>query len=1191
MGEVWKAWDPGLNRWTALKFIKQESEATLARFRRESILAARLDHPNIARLYEFAIHDGRPFIAMQYIDGVTLRRSPPGGVREIVRLIRDAARALDHAHSLGIVHRDVKPENLMVSAGAVYVMDFGLARSIETASSISASGFAIGTPLYMSPEQAQGTRQIDGRADVWSLGATLYHLVCGRPPFEGEAMLDVLLAIIGEEPIPPRSIRSELDAGLEAVLLKCLQKRPEDRYASGATLADDLDRWLSGATLSVAGPRFVVKRPRTLIAVLVALVIVGGLGAAIWRTTAGAATARESLLRELRRTAASCLDAALQKRRTGDLPGMAVFAQRTEAICLRVQREAPGLAEPHVLLGRIYRAQMRLDEALREQETALALSPGDPVARLEHGLVCVRKYDALMEAADDAWAASMAIRAGGRPGIAGRVPPRHQLENREAATWRERALHDLRGLEDPIAAALVAWLEDQPSAALFEKAAVESPETEEAFEWRARLARGHRRFDDAIRWYTEGIDRDQGYLPYRTGRAQAHGDRARRSAAAGADASADFALAIADCDAALRLQADDVDLLRRRARLLVNAAISAASRGADASGLYDRALADFDAALARRPESPELLRSRASMLGSRARTDQLRGLEAVETYDRAIADATRAIDADRAHYEGWYTRGVTRLNYAGCLHDLGRPSTEIWTACLADLDETLRLRADVAEIWYVRGYARGRAEEHRADGVEAHVTLGIADFTEALRLDPTFDDALLQRGDALSTLAARRGGAFDEAERDFQEALRLAPGRDEAWHRAGWFHLQCAGLLSRRGEDPSRHRQAAFDCYEKAVQLNPGRDENWVGRGRARAALKQDDALVLADLAKATTINPGRSEGWYYLGVHVSAMGARLQNEGSDPGAVYQRALDAFERAVKAQPGNSHGWSARAELHWNWGVFLAARRLDPTRHWLDAISALDRAIGLGSPRRDLHELRGRVRGDLAFFRRETGRECADDWGRAADDFAVTLKASPERLDLVQRRATCRYQQGLDLKRRRLDPTTAFEEAIVDWTALVKATPSHETHRGRASARGNLGSVRMSRGMEARDLLAGAIEDYTEAIRLNPEAAETWRDRGSTRCILAQSLATTREDPRGHIDDGIRDLDKAIELDARDALAFDMRGTALVMRGIINAAPDDLRRAISDLEKAVELKPALKASVGPKIADARKRLGE
>lgn len=252
MGEVWKAWDVPLRRWVALKFLKGD-ETDLPRFLREGRTAAGLIHPNIAVVYESGEIDGRHYIALQYVHGVTLENFPRKDRPLLVRLMRDVARAVEHAHGQGVIHRDLKPANLMVEheetgSSHVVVMDFGLARPLETGHTLSVSGVVLGTPAYMSPEQARG-EPAGPRSDVYALGATLYDLLVHRPPFVGRNLPELLDKLQKEEPRPPRDLDPRVDRDLETIALKCLEKDPARRYDSARAVADDLDRYLRGDTI------------------------------------------------------------------------------------------------------------------------------------------------------------------------------------------------------------------------------------------------------------------------------------------------------------------------------------------------------------------------------------------------------------------------------------------------------------------------------------------------------------------------------------------------------------------------------------------------------------------------------------------------------------------------------------------------------------------------------------------------------------------------------------------------------------------------------------------------------------------------------------------------------------------------------------------------------------------------------
>ncbi|HLY74542.1 MAG TPA: serine/threonine-protein kinase, partial [Planctomycetota bacterium] len=254
MGAVWKAWDKKLTRWVAIKFLLVEESEAIERFGREAKLAARLRHPNIAAIYEVgeapskeAGQSIRHYLAMEYIDGRTLAECKLSRL-QLLDLFVKVARAVDSAHKGGVVHRDLKPPNIMVTSDLwPYVMDFGVAKAIAIENSQSVSGTVVGTPAYMPPEQAEGRLSgIDGRSDVYSLGATMYAVLLGRPPFEGMSVMEILRKVSTEPVRPPRQVDPSFPADVEAIILKAMSWDPKDRYPTAGALADDIARHLEG---------------------------------------------------------------------------------------------------------------------------------------------------------------------------------------------------------------------------------------------------------------------------------------------------------------------------------------------------------------------------------------------------------------------------------------------------------------------------------------------------------------------------------------------------------------------------------------------------------------------------------------------------------------------------------------------------------------------------------------------------------------------------------------------------------------------------------------------------------------------------------------------------------------------------------------------------------------------------------
>ncbi len=251
MGRIFRAEDPKLRRAVALKLLRRDDPELLQRFLQEAQLQARVDHPNVCRVYEVGEWRGQPYIAMQYVRGESLREAGAGLPREtLLELMVQVCEGVHAAHRVGLVHRDLKPANLMVERteeGGVRacVLDFGLARGQE-GGGVTQTGHVMGTVSFMSPEQARGeSGQLDRRSDVYALGATLYTLLAGRPPFEGEG-LDCMARIVKDDPVPLRRFVPDLPADLETVVLSCLEKDPRRRYPTARALGEDLHRILDG---------------------------------------------------------------------------------------------------------------------------------------------------------------------------------------------------------------------------------------------------------------------------------------------------------------------------------------------------------------------------------------------------------------------------------------------------------------------------------------------------------------------------------------------------------------------------------------------------------------------------------------------------------------------------------------------------------------------------------------------------------------------------------------------------------------------------------------------------------------------------------------------------------------------------------------------------------------------------------
>ncbi len=290
MGVVFQARQLSLNRPVALKMIlagQLADDREVRRFYTEAEAAGNLDHPGIVPIFEVGQHEGQHFFSMGFVEGQSLSQRLAQGPlppREAAEIIRRVSEAIEYAHRRGVIHRDLKPANILLDLqGNPRVTDFGLAKKVQGDSGLTGSGQIMGTPSYMPPEQAGGNRGDVGPAsDVYALGATLYALLTGRPPFQAATAMDTVLQVLSDEPVPPRRLNPAVDRDLETICLKCLAKAPGSRYGSAAALGADLERFLAGRPI-LARPvspwersvKWVRRRPA-----IAALIVLGAVAAA-----------------------------------------------------------------------------------------------------------------------------------------------------------------------------------------------------------------------------------------------------------------------------------------------------------------------------------------------------------------------------------------------------------------------------------------------------------------------------------------------------------------------------------------------------------------------------------------------------------------------------------------------------------------------------------------------------------------------------------------------------------------------------------------------------------------------------------------------------------------------------------------------------------------------------------------------
>jgi len=848
-GEVWKAWDRRLGRWSALKLpvAMPEKGAALDRFTREAVVAARLSHPGIVAIHRVTEENGRPCIVMEYVDGKSLEEDRPP-LRRAIEAVRDAALAIQAAHEQGVVHRDLKPGNLLLGRdGRLRVLDFGLARLSEAGRGLSEQGMMSGTAAYMAPEQAAGDPRDSAKAvDIYALGATLYQLATGRTPIEASSFAEAVHRVIHEDPPRPRSLRSELPADLETVILKAMEKDPARRYPTARELAEDLDRVLADEPIRArraSAMSKLVRRARRHPLAVASAVAASALAAFALFAARGE---REASLATIRETARVSLQAALELRRAGANAKMKEFLPRLETAYRQALDRAPELAEVEYLMGRFHRAILEDGAALEFQNRALAKDPRYGPALYERAILASKTYGRGLR---KAYGTDTALAPGPVTADAARRAAAPSLEEfggrredlvrmREAIVADclelERSLGGLAEANATAARGILAFHRGALAEArkLLEAAVLKDPLMEEAWETLALTAMAplnlgtpvdelERAWAEAERAYDQGLQRDRGYLPHLLGRGGLRTARANLHWDTGRDPAADFAGAEADFAEALRLQRSP-DVFLRRSGLHSSRGSYDGRQGRDPFPAWKKG--DDDLLEAVRLDPANGLAWSRLAYACRARGEYLieRGRSPIEECDRAEDYISKALAIEPRDGSAWMNRGAMEACRGMDRAKRGEDPTEAFDRAEQAYNEALRFDKTVRGAWERRGYLRlQRARWQAAHGQDAAPALKAAeeDLTRCIELSERFTMAWLARA-----MVRRAAGALDAAESDLLRVVRLNPPYPEAWIELGHVHL---------AQGRGAQAVAAFD---KGVSLDPTLDLPRFREARSKAA-------------------------------------------------------------------------------------------------------------------------------------------------------------------------------------------------------------------------------------------------------------------------------------------------------------------------------------------------------------------
>jgi len=999
MAEVYRAWDPTLNRPVALKFLREMDDEHLTRFMREARTQAQVGHENICDVYETGTLDGRPFIAMQCIDGQTLIDAAPRmSIEEKVAVMADVAEAVHAAHRTGLVHRDLKPQNIMVEAGETglhpYVLDFGLARD-QSMDTMTTLGAVMGTPPYMAPEQARGDRSsVDRRTDVYSLGATLYDILAGRPPFVGDSSVGTMMKVINEDATPIRSLNANIPHDLETIVMKCLEKDPQRRYDSARALAEDLRRYLDGEPIDARRTSVVYRwatraRKHPTVASLIVIALVTVLASAAWAVwTSMRAAERQSAAQrfgqEIERIEATARYASMLPlhdigRERAWIRQRITSIERERA---KMGRMASGPAD--YAIGRGYLALHEWVPSRQALERAWAGSYRTPEVAYALGRVIGAQYEEELD--DVERIANKDVRAA-----------RKRLIDEQ---YRDRALMFLRqsegsGSESPAyVQGLIAFYEKKYDIALSHAGAAfrQVPWLHEAkkLEGDIWLARGVEQYQEgAYDTAKQTLARaDEAYL-----QAEAIGSsdasvllgQAGRwfhtmliAVNRGEDPNVAMARGFAAAERAAATNDQLAHSHRFRAAILVRYAEWQISQGQSPFDALDRGMAFARQSIAVDPKLAKGHSQIGNALFLKARYAVTHGQDPMPLYDQSIESHRRAVALDPANPH-------ILIALANALRRKGEAVGGVGGSPLALLDESIVYydRATAADPKWAnsendRGLAfmtRGEWEQENGRDPMRSYDESAKSLQRALTLNPQFATAALNlgsvyldRGSYLLSKGTDPRPELDQATQTYAKAASLNPKLAFAFSNSGLASLLAARFALEAGEDPGPWIEKGKAAYAESLARNPGHAMSFGSRGMLHTVAAQYVAkkggdprpeleLARTDVKEADAINPTSAELLQYAAaIEVEAARYELAQKRSPEKPL--AAANAFlERALKVNAADADIYLTIADAH-----RIRAEWTKSPQEIEHGLTAVNRALEIDKEKREAMKLRDELMG-------------------------------------------------------------------------------------------------------------------------------------------------------------------------------------------------------------------------------------
>ncbi len=911
MGDVYKARDPRLGRFVALKFLRRDDPHIVQRFTREAQVQARIDHENVCPVYEVGEVRGIPFLAMQYVAGGSLKEiSHLLDLRDKVAIMVDVADALHAAHHAGLVHRDIKPANILVEREddgrwRPFVVDFGIARDLDS-QDLTVTGMVLGTPAFAAPEQVRGeSRSIDARTDVYSLGATLYWFLTDQTPHQG-GYGDLIRGAGPQEPVPPHRHNRDIPVDLETIVLKCLEHEPDRRYATAREVSEDLRRFLAGEPVAARRPSLsyrLAKRVRrnpgvsATIAVFVIAFLVLAV-TSVWSNLRARrqATIAQVFVEEVKQIESAARFAAMMpvhdwRDDRDDL--------RRRILDLELRLDAMGAlarGPGHSALGRGWLALGELDRARDHLEAASATGYRSPMVAASKGLVLGRLYERGLAEARQIGDAAL-----------------REAEIAELArTLRDPALQQLRsaaggGIESATyVEGLIAFYEDdfETALALAQEAAASTPWLFEA----SRLE-GDVHVEVATRAALRG-DHDRSFSDL-----EAAGEAYRR---------------------AIDIARSDAEVHARECQRLTRLLELSTRRGRDPGDTFQTAHEACATAIAIEPDRASSWVANAVLHWRWA--DRLTDLgdDPGPPLETAITSAERAVRLDPSMSSGYHTLGGILTLAAATDISTGHDPVGHLDQAIASLDRAVDLRPRSVPALDDLGYAwdrRARWEMSTGNDPRHSIGRAVETYRRAIEIEPAYPNAYNNLGIAhwrSAVYALRTGADPDPDLAAALDALRSAVARNPsyayAWANLGLTHRTAALVRLMRGQDPRGDVEQAREALDRAIALNAS--IYWAHHERAAAEILTarwamssggdvHSALDAAEraAARATHVNARNPTAWQTAAEAARWHAEWLRRSGRPIRLELEAGRRAVERALELNPSHAPALATRAALY------------------------------------------------------------------------------------------------------------------------------------------------------------------------------------------------------------------------------------------------------------------------------------